>query len=156
MNLVSHSNPGYRWLFQTPYAGVSVAQWMLLCLATPVYGFSAWGFHRVAFKSLHGLWKHKNPWTNRFFLFGNMEMLNSLGTSIAYLSSVIRLAVALAEQSTEMVDDCLFYFDTGVFLTMFLLVGRAIESWCNRKTKQRHCAAIKNASCREARCSTSK
>ena len=62
-----------------------------------------------------------------------MNMLMSLGTSIAYISSVAQLIVAGVNRPA-LVEDSSFYFDSVVFLTLFLLVGRFIEAYSKSKT----------------------
>merc|ERR1711939_734993 len=79
-------------------------------MATPVYFFAADLFHRRTIKELRALWRpgSKVPISRRFYRFGSMNMLISFGTSIAY-------------------------FDSVVFLTMFLLIGRLIEAYMKAK-----------------------
>ena len=69
----------------------------------------------------------------RFYRFGSMNMLMSLGTSIAYISSVAQM-IAAGITRPVMVDDGTFYFDSVVFLTLFLLIGRLIEEYSKSKT----------------------
>jgi len=57
----------------------------------------------------------------------------SLGTSIAYISSVAQL-ISAGITSPSMVDNGTFYFDSVVFLTLFLLLGRLIEQYSKSKT----------------------
>lgn len=135
MSLISSSNPARKWVMRPWTAGVSRAQWILLILSTPVYFLAADVFHRRAFKEIHSLWRrgNKTPILQRFYRFGSMSMLMSLGTSIAYWSSVAQLISAGVTQPKE-VDDRVFYFDSVVFLTMFLLIGRWIEAYSKSRT----------------------
>ncbi|EOO03707.1 putative copper-transporting atpase 1 protein [Phaeoacremonium minimum UCRPA7] len=55
------------------------------------------------------------------------------GTTIAYVSSVSQLIAAAANHPEE-ISDTNFYFDSVVFLTFFLLIGRLIESYSKSKT----------------------
>ena len=56
----------------------------------------------------------------------------SLGTSIAYWSSLAEL-IETGVMRPMMVDHDAFYFDSVVFLTMFLLIGRLIEAYSKSK-----------------------
>lgn len=62
-------------------------------------------------------------------------MLISLGTTIAYFSSIAELALA-ATQTTDTASMAASssYFDSVVFLTMFLLIGRFLEAYSKAKT----------------------
>jgi len=62
-----------------------------------------------------------------------MNMLMSLGTSIAYISSVAQI-IASGITKPAFVEDGTFYFDSAVFLTLFLLIGRLIEEYSKSKT----------------------
>ena len=57
----------------------------------------------------------------------------SLGTSIAYFSSIILLILA-ARSPTGSTTSSTTYFDTVVFLLMFIIVGRYIEAISRKKT----------------------
>ena len=61
-----------------------------------------------------------------------MNMLISLGTSIAYFASVVELVLAATMRSQGSTQDS--YFDSVVFLTMFILAGRFLESYSKAKT----------------------
>jgi copper chaperone CopZ len=96
MSLVSSNNSARRY-FHTPSGWrVSRAQWALFALATPVWFLCADVFHIRAMKEVRALWRpgSTTPFLRRFYRFGSMNMLMSLGTSIAYLSSVAQLIAA--------------------------------------------------------------
>ena len=57
-----------------------------------------------------------------------MNTLISAGTTIAYVSSVAQL-IAAGVIRPQKVDNSNFYFDSVIFLTLFLLIGRLIESF---------------------------
>lgn len=57
----------------------------------------------------------------------------SLGTSIAYLSSIILLILA-SKSPGDSTSNRTTYFDTVVFLTLFIIAGRYIEAVSRRKT----------------------
>ncbi|PBP17269.1 copper resistance-associated p-type ATPase [Diplocarpon rosae] len=135
MSLVPAHNHGRMFLMRPIAAGVSGAQWALFIMSTPVWFFCADVFHLRAFKEVRSMWRRGSPTPimQRFYRFGSMNMLMSLGTSIAYLSSVAQLIAAGVGSAAEP-DNAAFYFDSVVFLTLFLLVGRLIESYSKSKT----------------------
>lgn len=116
-------------------SGISRAQVALCIMATPVYFFAADLFHRRAIKEIVTLWRRGSrvPLLQRFYRFGSMNTLMSLGTTIAYISSVSQMLAAAANQPSE-TNDSNFYFDSVVFLTFFLLLGRLIESYSKSRT----------------------
>lgn len=136
MSLVQPTNPGRKYLMQPSAWGVSRTQWALLALATPIWILCADVFHIRAMKEVRALWRpgSTTPILRRFYRFGSMNMLMSLGTSIAYLSSVAQLIAAGVSPSTTGPHDDSFYFDSVVFLTLFLLIGRLIEAYSKSKT----------------------
>ncbi|TVY13605.1 Copper-transporting ATPase HMA5, partial [Lachnellula arida] len=135
MSLVPSSNPGRKFLEKPLHAEVSRSQWALFVMATPVYFLCADVFHIRALKEIRSMWRpgSKTPFLQRFYRFGSMNMLMSLGTSIAYISSVAQL-IAAGISPPLVPDNSTFYFDSVVFLTLFLLIGRLIESYSKSKT----------------------
>jgi len=135
MSLVPSNNTVRMWLMKPLRVKISRAQWALFIMATPVYFLCADVFHLRALKELRSMWKpgSTTPFFQRFYRFGSMNMLMSLGTSIAYFSSVAQLIAAGVSPPIE-VDNSAFYFDSVVFLTLFLLIGRMIESYSKSKT----------------------
>ncbi|KAF1942613.1 copper-transporting P-type ATPase [Clathrospora elynae] len=135
MSLVSSNNSMRRYLMGTMWAGnVTRLIWALFILATPIYFFAADTFHRRALKELRAMWRpgSRTSYLHRFTRFGSMNMLISLGTTIAYMASVVELALAATRQSAGSMTDS--YFDAVVFLTMFLLIGRFLEAYSKAKT----------------------
>ena len=108
---------------------VSRAEWALFIIATPVYFCAADVFHRRAIKELRALWRpgSTTPILRRFYRFGSMDMLMSFGTTIAYFSSVAELGIT-ATRPSEMASmkTNSSYFDSVVFLTMFLLLQKIL------------------------------
>ncbi|KAL2161923.1 hypothetical protein VTH06DRAFT_7708 [Thermothelomyces fergusii] len=135
MSLVPSGNAAREFLMRPWTSGISRAQVALFVLATPVYFFAADLFHRRAIKEIRTLWRpgSRVPVLQRFYRFGSMNTLMSLGTTVAYVSSVSQLIAAAASRADE-VNDSNFYFDSVVFLTFFLLLGRLIESYSKAKT----------------------
>ncbi|KAI1758419.1 heavy metal translocating P-type ATPase [Xylaria castorea] len=135
MSLLPDSNSGKEYLMKPWVSGINRAQIALFVLATPVYFCAADVFHRRTVKEIWFLWRpgSQTPILRRFYRFGSMNMLISLGTTIAYVSSVAQM-IAAAAKNPHMIDDKDFYFDSVVFLTLFLLVGRFLEAYSKAKT----------------------
>lgn len=135
MSLINSKHPIRRYLMGSMWVGNATRlNWALFILATPIYFFAADTFHRRAIKEVKAMWRpgSRTPWLHRFTRFGSMNMLISLGTSIAYFASVVELALAAAKKSAGSMNDS--YFDAVVFLTMFLLIGRFLEAYSKAKT----------------------
>ena len=135
MDLVSKNNRSRQYLMQPMWVGnVSRTEWILFIMATPVYFFAADTFHVRALKEIRAMWRpgSRTPFLQRFYRFGSMNMLISLGTSIAYFASIAELARAATRQSSGALNDS--YFDSVVFLTMFILIGRFLEAYSKAKT----------------------
>ncbi|KAG9188844.1 hypothetical protein G6011_07549 [Alternaria panax] len=135
MSLISSKNPVRKYLMGNMWAGnVTRLNWALFILSTPIYFFAADTFHRRALKELRSMWRpgSRTPYLHRFTRFGSMNMLISLGTTIAYLASIAELILAATKKSSGSMNDS--YFDAVVFLTMFLLIGRFLEAYSKAKT----------------------
>ncbi|RYP25013.1 hypothetical protein DL765_000241 [Monosporascus sp. GIB2] len=130
MTSVPEDDPGRIWLMEPWRVGIGRAQFILLALSTPVFFWPAAIFHKRAIKGIVVMWRHSSetPLLKRFYRFGSMDLLISLGTGVAYLSSCAQM-IAAAVDSPKHVDESSFYFDTVVFLTLFLLLGKLIESY---------------------------
>ncbi|UKZ76472.1 hypothetical protein TrVFT333_004176 [Trichoderma virens FT-333] len=111
MSLVPDSNSTKHFLMKPWVSGLSRVEIILCLLATPV---------------------SRTPFLQRFYKFGSMNMLMSLGTSIAYWSSIGQMIAAGADGDADIPEDR-FYFDSVVFLTLFLLAGRLIEAYSKSK-----------------------
>ncbi|KAI2472890.1 heavy metal translocatin [Annulohypoxylon bovei var. microspora] len=153
MSLVPDHYSSRMLLMEAWRPGISRAQFSLCIMATPVYFFSANLFHRRAILEMKALWTPRprndgglhyiddfvprrgakiKEFLQRFYRFGSMDMLVSLGTTIAYVSSISQM-IAAAVDRPGMVNDANFYFDSVVFLTFFLLWGRFIEKYSESK-----------------------
>jgi len=135
MSLVSSKDPIRRYLMDSMWAGNATRlSWALFLLATPVYFLAADTFHRRALRELRSMWRRgsRTPYLHRFTRFGSMNMLISLGTTIAYAASIAELIMASTKTSKGSMDDS--YFDAVVFLTMFLLIGKFLEAYSKAKT----------------------
>ncbi|KAJ5085342.1 hypothetical protein N7532_010113 [Penicillium argentinense] len=137
MSLVPHDSPGKKYLNEPMWTGQTTRmEWALFIMATPVYFYSAGLFHRKMIHELVALWRpgSKTPILRRFLRFGSMDMLMSLGTSIAYFASIAVLAVnATQPADMEIMHHTESFFDSVVFLTMFLMVGRLLEAYSKAK-----------------------
>lgn len=135
MSLVPENNSGRQYLMER-LTGVTRGEWALFVLATPVYFFAADVFHHRSIKELYALWRRGSPVpiVRRFYRFGSMDMLMSFGTTIAYFSSIVELIIAATVSDAMNMERSTTYFDSVVFLTMFLLLGRLIEAYSKAKT----------------------
>ena len=134
-DLVPSSNR-LRQYFETPTwgtANVTRAEWALFIMATVVMFFAADVFHRGAFKEIRALWRKnsKVPVIRRFYRFGSMNLLISAGTSVAYFASLALLCINAAARKRNSQHNT--YFDSVVFLTLFLLCGRYLEAYSKAK-----------------------
>lgn len=135
MSLVKSSNPVRRYLMAPAWAGeVPRAQWALFIMGTAVYFFAADIFHIRTLSGIRAMWRPGSPVPvlDRFYRFGNMNMLISLGTSIAYFASIAALAIDATQNTSS--GSTSYYFDSVVFLTMFLLVGKFLEAYSKART----------------------
>ncbi|KFH41389.1 copper-transporting ATPase-like protein [Hapsidospora chrysogenum ATCC 11550] len=134
MVLVPKSNPTRHYLMMPWRSGVSRIDIILCLLATPVWLCAADVFHTRTLKEVRAMWRpgSRVPIATRFFKFGSMDMLMSLGTTVAYVSSVAQM-IAVAVTTREKIPEGLIYFDSVVFLTLFILAGRLIEAYSKSK-----------------------
>lgn len=135
MSLMPHTDPVAHFLMKPWTSGLSRMQVSLCILATVVYFFGADLFHVRSYKEVRTMWKRgsRTPIVKRFTTFGSMNMLISLGTTVAYFSSLIQMIYAAAAKPDHFADKDV-YFDTVVFLTLFILAGRLVESYSKSKT----------------------
>lgn len=127
MSLVPHDSPG-RIYWETEVWGKAARDVVaLFFLATPVQFFIANHFHRRALHGLYSLWGKGSriPIWKRFVRFGSMDLLICLGTSVAYFASVILLIMSATAKGSSQSYTTTF-FDTTVFLTLFILLGKAL------------------------------
>jgi Cu+-exporting ATPase len=137
MTLVNHNNATRKYLAQHIWAGtVSRADWALFILGSTIYFFAADIFHIRSLQGVYLMWKpsSRTPLHHRLLRFGNMNMLISLGTSVAYFASIAALAINATSRDETQTQGQAYYFDSVVFLTLFLLGGRGMEAWTKAKT----------------------
>ncbi|KAL1969596.1 hypothetical protein VTN77DRAFT_8149 [Rasamsonia byssochlamydoides] len=136
MSLVSPDNRIRIFLEQPIWTGmVSRMEWALFIMTTPVMFYGADVFHLRAMKEIRALWRpgSKVPILRRFYRFGSMNLLISAGTMVAYVSSLAVLIVG-ATANTPSSAGMSTYFDSVVFLTLFILAGRSLEAYSKAKT----------------------
>jgi len=136
MSLVPSTNATRVFFEQPAWAGnVARSDWALFILATPVMFGAADVFHVRALKEIRALWRRNSrvPVLRRFYRFGSMNLLISAGTSVAYFSSLALLIVD-ATSTTTASGNGTTYFDSVIFLTFFILIGRFLEAYSKAKT----------------------
>ncbi|KAG1872585.1 heavy metal translocatin [Suillus tomentosus] len=138
MSLLPADNPTKLYLMQPMWNGnASATEWALFFLATPVYFYGAGTFHHRSIKEIKALWRKGSatPIIKRFTRFGSMNLLVSTGVTVAYLSSIVVLGLAATQPpSGDGTRQETTYFDSVVFLTMFLLAGRYLEAYSKART----------------------
>ena len=136
MSLVSSENSVRRYLEQTIWSGsVTRIEWALFIMSTPVMVYGTDVFHVRAMKEVYALWRpgSRVPILRRFYRFGSMNLLISAGTAVAYISSLAVLIVDAVVGNAKSAHSTT-YFDTVVFLTLFILAGRFLEAYSKAKT----------------------
>lgn len=139
MALVPSHDPTRMWFEKPMWAGNTTrTEWALLIMTTPVMFFGTDLFHKRALKEIWAMWKPNSgvPVLRRFYRFGSMNMLISVGTMVAYFSSLAVL-IMNATQKTERHHSMRMsstYFDVITFLTFFILMGRYLEAYSKAKT----------------------
>ncbi|WP_058304197.1 heavy metal translocating P-type ATPase [Gorillibacterium timonense] len=97
--------------------------WFQFAIATPVQFVIGWPFYRSAYKAL------KNG-------SANMDVLVSLGTSAAYLYSVIETIRYAQEASGHHMEMPQLYFEVSVILVTLILLGKWFESLAKGRTSE--------------------
>ncbi|THY64505.1 heavy metal translocatin [Aureobasidium pullulans] len=138
MSLVPSDNPTRIWWEEPIWAGNAMRlEWALLIMTTPVMIFGTDIFHRRAYKEIWAMWKpgSRVPMLRRFYRFGSMNMLISVGTTVAYFSSLAVLIMnATQKEMHHGMRMSASYFDVITFLTFFILIGRYLEAYSKAKT----------------------
>lgn len=136
MSLVSADNPVRAYFERRVWVGgTSRTEWALFIMTTPVMIYGTDVFHLRALKEIHTLWRPGShvPILRRFYRFGSMNLLVSAGTAVAYFSSLAVLIID-AVVGTASSTHSSTYFDSVVFLTLFILAGRFLEAYSRAKT----------------------
>lgn len=122
---VKDGNPFKAYLLASMWtANVSRVEWILFIISTPVMFYACSIFHQRCIQRIFALWRPGSSasYIDRFTRFGSMNLLVSLGVSVAYFSSIGVLALS-ASRHSDMTENSMNYFDTVVFLAVFLLAG---------------------------------
>jgi P-type Cu+ transporter len=135
MTFVSPENKIRRYLEQPMWLQITLMDWTLLLLTTPVMFYGADLFHKRAFKEIYALWRpgSSTPLAQRFYRFGSMNLLISAGTAVAYIASLVSL-IFDAYYGTAPGQRRSTCFDSVVFLTLFILAGRCLETYSKERT----------------------
>ena len=109
-------------------------EWALFIMTTPVMFYGTDIFHVRAMKEIRALWRpgSKVPVLRRFYRFGSMNLLISAGTLVAYASSLAIIIIG-AMATPSLANRVSTYFDSVVFLTLFILAGRSLEAYSKAK-----------------------
>lgn len=139
MSLVPSDNHTRMWWEEPIWSGNATRiEWALLIMTTPVMFFGTDIFHRRAFKEIWAMWRPRSgvPLLRRFYRFGSMNMLISVGTLVAYFSSlaVLIMNATLKTGRDHSMRMSSSYFDVITFLTFFILIGRYLEAYSKAKT----------------------
>ncbi|MDD2389262.1 MAG: heavy metal translocating P-type ATPase [Desulfobacterales bacterium] len=87
--------------------------WLLMAMATPVQFYTGWDFYTGGFKSL----RNKTA---------NMDVLVAMGSSVAYLYSVVIVAFQFSGSHV--------YFETSAVIITLIKLGKMLESRTKGKT----------------------
>lgn len=72
-------------------------------------------------------------WRN-FFTFGSMDLLVALSTTTAYFASIAMMVLDIKAGAHSGNMSIGTYFDSSVFLLMFILLGRTLEAYAKSRT----------------------
>jgi Cu+-exporting ATPase len=109
--LLPDTNPAKHWLMLEVAPGLHLEALILFLLATPVQFLAGANFYRSAFKSLY---QTGSP---------NMDVLVVLGTTAAYIASVLAIVFNMINKSADYMP----FFETSVLLIFFIYLGRYLE-----------------------------
>ncbi|KAL1408194.1 hypothetical protein Q8F55_004999 [Vanrija albida] len=142
---------GFRQYFMEPvWGGADRGTIALFALATPVQFGVGRLFYIRAFNSVWPHLRHLVPtflrpksmanipsrpfsWRN-FFTFGSMDLLVALSTTASYFASVAMMALDVKAGAHSGNMSIGTYFDSSVFLLMFILLGRTLEAYAKSRT----------------------
>jgi heavy metal translocating P-type ATPase len=132
----------FRLYWDTPIWGGAnrgtIALWILATVAQFGVG---WIFYKRTFNAL---WPHlrslvpsktrvrrKFSWQS-LFSFGSMDLLVALSTTVSYFASIAMMALDVRAGPHMMSIGT--YFDSSVFIIMFILLGRTLEAYARSRT----------------------
>lgn len=135
MELLSEDHPIRRELERPVWGQATVGIVVMFAISTPMYFLVGWNFHKKSFLSLkastRAISKSKSfPWTV-LVTWGSMDLLVTLGTTVAYIASIAMLIIDVRLKSPE--ERMMGYFEMPVFLIFFISIGRTLESYMKAK-----------------------
>lgn len=136
--MLEMDHPLNQWLNRAVSGGANRAEVLLWLLATPVEFGVGFMFWKRSWKGIKNVWKKDRSYLDRLFRWGDMNVLVVIGTGVAYFSSLLLLIIDIRRgepQEGEKEEEMMTYFDASVFLIFFILLGRILEAWSKRKTK---------------------
>ncbi|RXK37708.1 hypothetical protein M231_05041 [Tremella mesenterica] len=141
--LPSHNH--FRMLWMSPRWGAANLGTIILFPLSTVVQFGVGRiFYQRAFGPVLARWyrraahshrrnKMRNGWKWKSLVtFGSMDLLVALSTSVSYFASIAMLIIDVRAPSTN--SSVGTYFDSCVFLIMFILLGRVLEALAKSKT----------------------
>ncbi|TIA87113.1 hypothetical protein E3P99_03381 [Wallemia hederae] len=136
MMLLDENHHLRRELERAVWGQATVGMLVMFALATPMYFVVGWVFHKKSYLSLKASTRaisksNTFPW-KALVTWGSMDLLITIGTSVAYFASIAMLIIDVNLSSPE--ERLMGYFEMPVFLIFFISVGRAIESYMKAKT----------------------
>lgn len=148
MVLLKSDHPFRKFWDQPVWGGANLGTIVQWPLATVVQFGVGWLFYKRAF---HALWPHLRALVPKFlrtkamkrlparpvtwrslFSFGSMDLLVTMSTTVSYFASIAMLALDVKAGPGMMSVGT--YFDSSVFLIMFILLGRTIEAYAKSRT----------------------
>ncbi|GJJ16177.1 hypothetical protein Clacol_010457 [Clathrus columnatus] len=140
MSLLPSGNKFRTSLERNIWGDAMLGTIIMWILATPIQiGVGAY-FWKGAWKSIRNVWRRrgknaKATWFARIFMWGSMDTLVAFGTSIGYVASLALLGLQVAGESSgfESVGN-MGWFDSSVFLMVFILLGRYLDHVTKQKT----------------------
>lgn len=148
MVLLKPTHPFRQFWHQPVWGGANLGTIVQWPLATVVQFGVGWLFYKRAFnalwphlralvpaalrpKSLRRLPARPMTWKS-LFSFGSMDLLVTLSTTVSYFASIAMLVIDVKAGPGAMSVGT--YFDSSVFLIMFILLGRTIEAYAKSRT----------------------
>lgn len=118
--ILDHQHPLNEFLDKAILGGATRSELILWMLATPVEFGVGLVFWKRSWKGIRNVWRKERSWGDRIWRWGDMNVLVSLGTGVAYFSSLAFLMVDIKRgqpKKGEMTDSMgMTYFDACVFL----------------------------------------
>ncbi|KAF8512736.1 hypothetical protein BU17DRAFT_53888 [Hysterangium stoloniferum] len=136
MSLLPATN-SFRMSLEKPVWGDATLATIILCgLATPIQlGIGAY-FYMGAAASIWSVWRSSSTsWVNRLIRWGSMDTLIALGTSTGYVTSLVILGLDVSGKGMgESGVGGMGWFDSSVFLMLFILLGRHLDHLTKQRT----------------------